>query len=152
MSTEVRHIVCPHCASINRVPLDKPAANADCGRCHQRLFTGHPIAVSSASFDTHITRNDIPVIVDFWAAWCGPCKVMEPVLERIAGEFEPDLRFLKVDTEAEPALAARYHIRSIPTLMAFRNGHAVGQQSGAMDAQNLRAWLKRHALARASHA
>jgi thioredoxin 2 len=152
MSTEVRHIVCPHCSSINRVPVDKPAANADCGRCHHHLFMGRPIVATKSSFDILIARNDIPVVVDFWASWCGPCKVMEPVYERMARELEPDMRFLKVDTEAEPALAARYHIRSIPTLMAFRNGHAVAQQAGALDAASLRAWLKRHAFTRASHA
>jgi thioredoxin 2 len=152
MSTQARHIVCPHCDSTNRVPLDKPAAQAKCGVCHKPLFTGHPIAVSAKSFDKHIHHDDIPVVVDFWAAWCGPCKAMAPIFERAAAEFEPEVRFLKVDTEAERELATRYNIRAIPTLMLFRKGELVAQQPGAMDGTMLRNWLRQYAVqpARAS--
>jgi thioredoxin 2 len=145
MSEEARHIVCPHCASVNRIPGEKDARQAKCGHCHQLLFTGQPVPASAKSFATHIERNDIPVLVDFWAQWCGPCKAMAPVYERLASEFEPEVRFLKVDTEMEPELAARYNIQSIPTLMLFRKGVVVARQAGAMDAQMLRSWLRRHA-------
>jgi thioredoxin 2 len=136
------HIVCPNCNGVNRVPTDKPAAKARCGRCHQPLFGGKPVAATSQTFDTQISRNDIPVVVDFWAEWCGPCKAMAPVYERVATELEPEFRFLKVDTEAAPDLAARYNIRSIPTLMVFRGGKVIAQQAGAVDASRLCAWLK----------
>jgi thioredoxin 2 len=96
---------------------------------------------------THIQRNDIPVVVDFWAQWCGPCRAMAPAYERIAAELEPEFRFLKVDTEAEPELAARYHVQSIPTLMLFQNGAVLARQAGAMDAESLRSWLRRTATA-----
>jgi thioredoxin 2 len=142
MSEEARHIVCPHCDSVNRVPKSKPAREAKCGRCHKALFTGSSVPVSTQSFDKHIRRNDIPVVVDFWAAWCGPCKAMAPAYERVAAELEPEIRFLKVDTEAEQELAARYNIRSIPTLMIFQNGTLAAQRAGAVDAQSLRAWLQ----------
>ena len=150
MSEEIRHIVCPHCERINRIPGQRDARKAKCGHCHQPLFTGRPIPASAQSVVTHIRRNDIPVVIDFWAQWCGPCKVMAPVYERVASEFEPDLRFLKVDTEAEPELAARYNIRSIPTLMLFRKGNVVAQQAGAMNAESLRSWLRQHTRAAAA--
>ncbi|HWN50105.1 MAG TPA: thioredoxin TrxC [Xanthobacteraceae bacterium] len=145
MNEQARHIVCPHCDSINRIPPQKPAEQAKCGRCHQRLFAGRSFPLSTKSFATHIQHNDIPVVVDFWAEWCGPCKAMAPVYERVAAELEPAFRFVKVDTEAEPELAARYHIRSIPTLMLFHKGSVVAQRAGAVDAQTLRSWLRAHA-------
>jgi thioredoxin 2 len=145
MSEESRHIVCPNCTSVNRISSARDARKAKCGRCHQPLFTGRPASASAKSFATHIQRNDIPVVVDFWAEWCGPCKAMAPVYERVTSEFEPEVRFLKVDTEAEPELSARYNIRSIPTLMLFRNGNVVAQQAGAMGAEALRSWLRQHA-------
>ena len=101
--------------------------------------------VSTSSFATHVQRNDIPVVVDFWAEWCGPCKAMAPVFERVAGELEPELRFLKVDTEAEAELSARYNIRSIPTLMLLYKGNVIAQRAGAVSAETLRQWLSQHA-------
>jgi thioredoxin 2 len=145
MSGEVRHIVCPHCNSVNRVPKEKDLRDAKCGRCHQPIFNGRPLAASAESFATHIRHNDIPVVVDFWAQWCGPCKAMTPTYERVASELEPEFRFLKVDTEAAPELASRYNVRNIPTLILFQNGAEVARQAGAMDASSLRSWLRQHA-------
>lgn len=144
MDNDARHIVCPHCASVNRIPRDKDAAKAKCGHCHRPLFDGHPAAASAATFLKQVERNDIPVVVDFWADWCGPCKMMAPHFDRVASELEPNVRFLKVDTEAEPGLANRYGIRSIPTTIVFRKGAIVAQQPGAMDARTLRAFISQH--------
>jgi thioredoxin 2 len=140
-----RNVVCPHCDSVNRIPGDKDARAAKCGRCHKALSTGAPVQVSAKSFDAQIRHSDIPVVVDFWAEWCGPCKMMAPIYERVAAEMEPELRFLKVDTEREPQLAERYHIRSIPMLMVFRKGSVLAQRAGAVDAQTLRTWLRQYA-------
>jgi thioredoxin 2 len=145
MSEQSRQVVCPHCDAVNRIPAGKPAREANCGRCHKPIFTGHPVVVTEKSFTTQTSRSDIPAVVDFWAEWCGPCKMMAPVFEKVAAEMEPDVRFLKVDTEAEPQLAARYNIRGIPTLMLFRNGKVVAQRAGAMDANSLRAWVRQNA-------
>jgi thioredoxin 2 len=144
MSDQSLHIVCPHCAGVNRVPADKDAAKAKCGRCHRALFSGSAFPASAKNFDIHVMRNDIPVVVDFWAAWCGPCKSMAPVYERVAAELEPRARFLKVDADAEQELAARYNIRSIPTLMMFHHGAIVAQRAGASDAQSLRDWIQHY--------
>lgn len=145
MSEAGQHIVCPNCAAVNRVPHTKNAAAGKCGRCHNALFTKHAIPATAETFSKHVQQNDIPVVVDFWAEWCGPCKMMAPVYERVAAELEPNFRFLKVDTEAEPALAAQYGIRSIPTLMVFKNGAVAAQRAGASDARSLRSWLQQNA-------
>ena len=141
---ESHHIVCPHCAATNRIPASKPAAAAKCGKCHKPIFDGHPVALDSAAFQRHVTSNDIPVVVDFWADWCGPCKMMAPEFAKAAADMEPAARFAKVDTEAAPDVAQRFGIRSIPTLMVFKGGKEVARQAGAMPAQQLKAWVKQY--------
>jgi thioredoxin 2 len=142
MSQISSHIVCPHCDSTNRIPIGKDAAKARCGQCHKPLFAGRPVDVRAPAFDNQTKRSDIPVVVDFWAAWCGPCKMMAPAFEKVAAELEPGMRFLKLDTEAEPQLAARHQIRGIPTTIVFRDGREIARRAGAMDAGTLAAWLR----------
>jgi thioredoxin 2 len=135
------HVVCPHCGTTNRLPQQRLADAPACGKCKQPLFDGHPVSLTEADFDRHVGKSDVPVVVDFWAAWCGPCKMMAPQFERAAKELEPGVRLAKLDTEAAQGIAARYGIRSIPTMIAFKGGKEVARQSGAMDAASIVRWV-----------
>lgn len=138
-------VVCPWCAAVNRVPRGRLREAPSCGRCHERLFTGRPLPLTAANFDAHVGRSGVPVVVDFWAPWCAPCRAMAPAFEGAAQILEPGLRFAKVDTEAVPALASRFGIRSIPTLVLFREGRELARQSGALSGPALMAWIRGHA-------
>ena len=138
------HIVCPHCDAVNRLPQARLAENPSCGKCGQPLFNTHPVALTQQTFAKAITRNDIPVLVDFWAPWCGPCKMMAPQFEQAAGQLEPYVRLVKVDTEAEQMLGAQYGIRSIPTLALFKAGKEIARQAGAMGAADIVRWVQSH--------
>ena len=131
-------VVCPRCSSVNRVAPSRPAAEAVCGACKARLFTGEPIALTAATFDKHIERNGVPVIVDFWAPWCGPCRAMAPIFDRAAKEMEPRVRFAKLNVDEEPAIAARYGVRGIPTMIVFDKGRVAKQHAGLVDIDFLR--------------
>ena len=146
--TEPVHIVCPHCDAVNRIAGERLGDQPVCGKCTRELFMAKPIDVTSARFAKHIERNDIPVLVDFWAAWCGPCKMMAPAYHQAAERLEPGMRLLKVDTENVQDVAARFNIRSIPTLALFRNGRVVARQAGAMDARSIINWVQANAGAR----
>ncbi len=143
--TEPFHIVCPHCHITNRVHADQLASDPTCGSCKKALFTGHPTALDEAAFDKHIGRNQIPVVVDFWAPWCGPCRQMAPAYGQACAQLEPKVRLVKVDTEAVPNLGTRYAIRSIPTLALFKNGREVARQAGAMGTADIVRWVQSHA-------
>jgi thioredoxin 2 len=140
---DILHLVCPHCGAVNRFPAARLREQPRCGKCHQALFTGHPVELSANSFARHIEHTDIPVLVDFWAPWCGPCKMMAPQFEQAARVLEPSLRLAKVNTEQEPALGTRHGIRSIPTLALFRGGREVTRQPGAMAATDIVRWVQR---------
>ncbi|MFZ2452258.1 MAG: thioredoxin TrxC [Methylovulum miyakonense] len=138
------HIVCPVCHTVNRIPSGRLAQQPRCGKCKHALFTGHPLELTSGHFQQHITRNDIPVVVDFWADWCGPCKMMAPAYAQAAANLEPKVRFAKLNTEQEQDIAAQYHIRSIPTLIMFKAGREIARQSGAMQAGEIVRWVNGH--------
>ncbi len=137
------NVVCPHCAAVNRIPGERLGDKPRCGKCSKPLFTGQPLALNAASFDRHLQRSELPLVVDFWAEWCGPCKMMAPAFAQAAAELEPIVRLAKVDTEAQQTVAARYSIRSIPTLILFRGGQEIARQAGAMSRNDIVHWVQR---------
>ncbi|MGD8811036.1 MAG: thioredoxin TrxC [Gammaproteobacteria bacterium] len=140
--TESLHIVCPACLTVNRVPGARTRQGPKCGHCHERLFTGQPLALTHHSFYKVVKGSDVPICVDFWAPWCGPCRTMAPAFEQAARELEPDVRLAKVDTEAEPGLGSEFGIRSIPTMVLFSKGREVARHSGALGSSDIVRWVR----------
>jgi thioredoxin 2 len=134
-------LVCPHCQAVNRLPGTRLSARPKCGRCHQPLFTGEPLELDAAAFERHIQSTTVPVVVDFWAPWCAPCRQMAPHYAQAAIELEPNVRLLKLNTENAPTVADRHAIRSIPTLIAFRGGRELARHSGALPGGEIVRWV-----------
>lgn len=137
------HVVCPNCAGTIRVPSDRLSDDPKCPSCRTPLFNGRPVELTDQNFDRHLLKNDVPIVVDFWAPWCAPCRAMAPAFEQTAAQFEPSARFAKVNTDEAQGIAARYAIRSIPTMIVFKGGQEVARQAGAMDPRSLGAWVSR---------
>ncbi|NIM41585.1 MAG: thioredoxin TrxC [Hydrogenophaga sp.] len=143
-ATTPLHVVCPHCGTTNRLAPDALGSAPDCGRCHRALFTGGPVALDEAGFRKTVEKSDLPVLVDFWAPWCGPCRAMAPQFEAAARELEPRVRLVKLNTEEAPSLSAAMNIRSIPTLALFSGGREIARQPGAMGAADIVRWTRAH--------
>lgn len=138
------HVACPHCNTTNRVARARLEDGAVCGQCKRPLLEGRPLELDERNFDAQVKATDLPVVVDFWAGWCAPCRMMAPAFEQAAAELAPRIRLAKLDTEAAPAIASRFAIRSIPTLIAFRNGREVARMSGAVGLAQLKQWIAAH--------
>ena len=142
MMSDSMHVVCPACGGVNRVPGERLGQHPSCGRCKQPLFQGRATAVDGAGFMRQLQRSDVPLLVDFSAPWCGPCRMMAPAFEQAAAQLEPRFRLLKLNTEEEQAVAGQFGIRSIPTMILFAGGHEVQRMSGALDASGIMGWAR----------
>lgn len=142
--TDPLHIVCPHCHTTNRVKAADLASAPNCGRCHRELFTGEPTPLSEADFERHVQHSDLPVLVDFWAPWCGPCRMMAPAFQQAAAQLEPHVQLVKVNTDEARTVGARLGIRSIPTLALFAGGREIARQPGAMSGPDILRWTRAH--------
>jgi thioredoxin 2 len=141
MNAKTLHVVCPQCNATNRVPTDKLQAELSCGQCKAYLLSAHPDNLGAAAFNAQIAKSDLPVVVDFWAPWCGPCRMMAPAYEKVSQDMQGRARFAKINTEVEQGLAAKFNIRSIPTLAVFAGGREIARQAGAMAAPDLARWV-----------
>jgi len=138
------HITCPHCDAVNRLAATRLSEAPNCGRCHQALFVGKPFTMTDANARTLLSRNDLPLVIDCWATWCGPCVQFAPIFDQAAAAYEPRVRFAKLDTDAQPQTSAQFQIRSIPTLILYGGGKEIARQSGALSYGALSQWLMQH--------